>query len=83
MPRVPPGGSLGTPEILSTGATLHLGPIHLHVENRECRAFKSSAQCQKLGVQCRFFRACKWGLRQLGQPGHPQLGHLGQLGRLL
>ena len=25
--RLPPGGSLGTPKILSTGATLHLGPI--------------------------------------------------------
>ena len=37
------GGSLGTSKILSTGATLHLGPICLHVENWECRAFKSSA----------------------------------------
>ena len=26
-------GSLDTPKILSTGATLHLGPIPLHVEN--------------------------------------------------
>ena len=52
MPRLLPGDSLGTPEILSTGATLHLGPIHLHVENRECRSFKSSARCQKLGVPC-------------------------------
>ena len=34
----PPGGSLGTPKILSTGATLHVGPIRLHVENWECRA---------------------------------------------
>ena len=36
--RLPPGGSLGTPKILSTGATLHVGPIRLHVE--------------KLGVPC-------------------------------
>ena len=34
MPRLLPGDSLGTPEILSTGATLHLGPIHLHVEKQ-------------------------------------------------
>ena len=27
VPRLPPGGSLGTPKILSTGATLHLRPI--------------------------------------------------------
>ena len=53
VPRLPPGGSLGTPKILSTGATLHLGPIRLHVENWECRALKSSARCQKLGVPCR------------------------------
>ena len=33
VPRLPPGGSLGTPKILSTGATLHLEPIPLHVEN--------------------------------------------------
>ena len=26
VPRLPPGGSLGTPKILSTGATLHVGP---------------------------------------------------------
>ena len=44
MPRLP-GGSLGTPKILSTGAILHLAPIRLHVENWECRA--------------RFFSACK------------------------
>ena len=43
-PRLPPGGSLGTPKILSTGATLHVGPIRLHVENWECRALKSSAR---------------------------------------
>ena len=29
--------SLGTPKILSTVATLHLGPIRLHVENWACR----------------------------------------------
>ena len=53
--RLPPGGSLGTRKILSTGATLHLGPIRLHVENWECRALKSSARCKKFGVPCRFF----------------------------
>ena len=54
LPRLPPGGSLGTPKILSTGATLHLGPIRLHDENWECRALKSSARCQRFGVPCRF-----------------------------
>ena len=55
VPRLPPGGSLGTRKILSTGATLHVGPIRLHVENWECRTLKSSARCQKFGVPCRFF----------------------------
>ena len=60
VPRLPvlrltPGGSLGTPKIMSTGATLHLEPIRLHVENWDCRALKSSARCQKFGVPCRFF----------------------------
>ena len=40
VPRLPPGGSLGTPKIFNTGATLHLGPIRLHVENWECRALQ-------------------------------------------
>ena len=73
VPSLPPGVSLGTPKILSTGATLHLGPIRLHVENWECRALKSSAQCQKFGVPCRFFSACKWGLilLRLNQIFHP------------
>ena len=61
VPRLPPRGSLGTPKILSSGATLYLGPLRLHVENWECRALKSSARCQKFGVLCRFFSACKWG----------------------
>ena len=61
LPRLPPGGSLGTPKNLSNGATLHLGPIRLHVENWECRALKSSAWCQKFGMPCRFFSVCKWG----------------------
>ena len=26
----------------------------------ECRALKSSARCQKFGVPCLFFTACKW-----------------------
>ena len=55
VPRLPPGGSLGTPKILSTGATLHVGPIRLYVENWERRALKSSARCQKFAVPCRFF----------------------------
>ena len=38
VPRLPPGGSLGTPKILGTGATLHLGATRLHV--------------RKLGVPC-------------------------------
>ena len=38
VPRLPLRGSLSTLKILSTGATLHLGPIRLHVE--------------KLGVPC-------------------------------
>ena len=61
--RLPPGGSLDTPKILSTGATLHLGPIRLHVENRECRALKSLARCQKFEYRADFFSACKWGLK--------------------
>ena len=52
VPRLPPGGRLGTPKILGTGATLHLGPTRLHVENWECRALKSSARRQKFGVPC-------------------------------
>ena len=61
-PRLPPGGSLGTPNILGTGATFHLGPLRLHVENLKCRAQKWSVRCQKCAVPCRFFCACKWGL---------------------
>ena len=30
--RLPPGGSLSTRKILSTGATFHLGPVRLPVE---------------------------------------------------
>ena len=67
VPRLPPGGSLGTPKILGTGATLRLGPISLHDQNWECRASKSSARCQKFGVPCRSFSACKWGLKQAPQ----------------
>ena len=52
MPRLPLGGSLITPKSFSTGATLHVGPIRLHVGNWECRALKSSARCQKFGVPC-------------------------------
>ena len=63
VPRLPSGGSLGTPKILSTGARLHLGPIHLHVKNWECRALKLSAWCQKFGVPYRFFSAGKWGFK--------------------
>ena len=78
VPILPPGGSLGIPKILSTGATLHLVPIRLLVENWECRALKSSARCQKFGVPCRFFlaRACKWRFRCskiLGEAGKQEM----------
>ena len=63
VPRLPPGGSLGTPKILGTGATLHQGLTRLHVENWECCALKSSARGRKFDVPCRFFRVSKWGLR--------------------
>ena len=52
VPRLPLRGSLGTPKILNTGATLHLGPIRLDIKNWECRALKSSARYQKFGVPC-------------------------------
>ena len=56
MLRLPLGGSLGTPEILSTGATLHLGPICLHgAKNLACRAD--------------FFSACKWGFNPIQTGG--------------
>ena len=54
-PRLPLGGSLNSPKILSTGTTLHFGPIRLHVEKWECRALKLSAWSQKFGVPCQFF----------------------------
>ena len=72
---LPPGGSLGIPKILSTGATSHLVPIRLLVENWECRALKSSARCQKFGVHAVpifLARACKWRFRSskiLGEAG--------------
>ena len=65
VPRLPPGGSLGTPNILGTGATLHLGPIRLHFENWGCRALKSLARCQTFGEPCRFFSSCKWGFKPI------------------
>ena len=34
VPRLPPEGSLGTPKILATGATLRLRPIRLHSKLR-------------------------------------------------
>ena len=44
MHRLPvPGGSLGTQKILGIGATIHLGPLRLHVENLESSAQKWSA----------------------------------------
>ena len=61
VPRLPHGGSPGTPNILGTGATFHLGPLRLHVENLECRAQNWSARCQKCAMWCQFFNACKWG----------------------
>ena len=54
VPRLPPGGSLGIPKILSTGATLHLGPIRLPVENWECPALKSLARCKNLACGAGF-----------------------------
>jgi len=65
VPRLPPRSSLGTPKILGTGATLHLGPIRLHLENWGCRALKSLARCQKFGEPCRFFSSCKWGFKPI------------------
>ena len=50
VPRLPPGGSPGTPNILGTGATFHLEPLRLRVENLECRAQKWSVRCQKCAV---------------------------------
>ena len=74
VPRLLPGGSLGTPKILSTGATFHLGPIRLFVENWECPALKSSARCQKFGVPCRLFLSklravslISWQVEQISQ----------------
>ena len=54
VPRLPQGGSLGTPKILGTGTTLHLGPTRLHVENWECRALKSSARCKNVACRADF-----------------------------
>ena len=51
---------LRTPKILSTDATLYLGPILLHDQNWECPALKSSTRCQTFGVPCRWFNAYKW-----------------------
>ena len=66
-PRLPPGGSLGrlslgTPKILSTGATLHFEPIRLHVENLECRALNLRHGAKNLVCHVDFFSTCKWGL---------------------
>ena len=33
VPRLPPGGNLGTVKISGTGAILYLGTLCLHVEN--------------------------------------------------
>ena len=40
----------------------HVWSRYVQTENWECRALKSSARYQKVGVPCRFFSACKWGL---------------------
>ena len=54
MPRLPPGGSLGTPKSLSTGATLHLGPIRLHVKTWEC--LKIVSMVPKIWKLCIFIK---------------------------
>ena len=64
VPRLPPGGSLSTPKILSTGATLHLGPIHLHIENWECWANRHHS-AKNLACRADFFSACKWGFKDM------------------
>ena len=63
VPRLPPGGSLGI------GATLHVGPIRLHIENLECRALKSSHGAKNLACSADFFSACKWGFSYLNSEG--------------
>ena len=68
--------SLGTPKILSTVATLHLGPIRLHVENWACRENRQHG-AKNLACRADFFLARvlmwfnKWGLRRtsLAVPG--------------
>ena len=61
VPRLPPGGSLGTPKIMSTGATLHLGPIRLHLENWNCVPLNRQHGAKNLACRAGFFSACKWG----------------------
>ena len=58
VPRLPPGGSLGTPKILGTSAQIFSGPIRLHGDNWQCRTQKLSVRCQHFGVPCQFFGAC-------------------------
>ena len=79
VPSLPPGGGLGTPKMLGTGATLHLGPIRLHDQNWEYRALKSSARCQKFGVPCRFFSACKWGLSVVNPKPNQPVSSVGRI----
>ena len=52
VPRLPPGGSLGTPKILGTSAQIFSGPIRLHGGNWQCRTQKLSVRCQNFGVPC-------------------------------
>ena len=61
VPKLPPGGSVGTGKISGTVALLLLGTLCLHVENWKCRAKKLRAPCRNFGVPCPFFSACKCG----------------------
>ena len=63
VPRLSPGGSLGTPKILGNGAALHLGPIRLHNPNWECRALRRIYTTFILGTALQNFgtRAFRFG----------------------
>ena len=66
VPRQPPGGSLGTPKFLSTVATLHLRPIHLHVENWECCVLKIISTVPKIWRAVPIFLVCVNWVQDIG-----------------
>jgi len=66
MPRQPPGGSLGTPIFFSTVATLHLGPIRLHVKNWEYHALKIISTVPKIWRAVPIFLACVNWVQDIG-----------------